>query len=277
MKTRNNIGNVAVVVATWALVFIFVFPLFICVMMAIKSPTETVASVTALPQAIYWANFTDAMEIMDFSLAFKNSIIVTGCSTALITLCSAMGGYVIARNPKVLYLKVVDTLLVMGLMIPFQIIMVPVYKIMKNLGLMNTYLGAIIVIVGLALPFATFLYIGYFKSVPIELEEAAKLDGCGAYRTFWSIVFPLVKPITATVVALEMMWTWNEFNVSLIMLQKEAMKTIPIKQYYFFGEHASQMNLAFASAVMSMVPIIIMFVFMQKHIQKGLVAGAVKG
>lgn len=277
MLKLKNAKNASISFLTIILALVFIFPFAICILMAIKSPSETVASLTAIPTSIYWQNFIEAIEIMNFTSAFSNSFILMIMCTFFITICSAMGAYVIARNPKVMYLKVVDSMLIMALMIPFHVIMIPIYKIMKALGLMNTLVGAAIVIIGMALPFATFLYIGYFKSVPIDLEEASRIDGCGMYRTFWQIVFPLVKPITATVVALEMLWTWNEFNVSLIMLQKDVVKTIPIKQYYFFGEYVSEMNMAFAAAIMSMIPIVIFFTFSQKYIQKGLVAGAVKG
>lgn len=274
MKERNKASITTII--TWILALLFVTPFFICILMALKSPAETVESMIALPKRIYMQNFIDAIEVMDFMSALKNSTILTIIVTTAVTLFSAMGAYVIVRNPKVKYLQFIDSMLIMALMLPFHVIMIPIYRMVQAAGLMNTLLAASTIIIGMALPFATFLYIGYFKSIPRDLEEMSKIDGCGMYRTFFQIVFPLVKPITVTIIVLEMMWTWNEFNVSLILLQKEAVKTIPIKQFYFFGQYVNQMNLAFAAALMSMIPVVILFIFTQKYIQKGLIAGAVK-
>jgi raffinose/stachyose/melibiose transport system permease protein len=274
---NKNIKKNLISIFTWIAAITFILPFIISIIMAVRSPEETMESVIGLPTHFHIENFIEAFQVMDFTVAFRNSLFLTIVSTILITICSAMAGYAIARNPKVRYMKAFDTMLIMAMMLPFHVIMIPIYRIMKNLDLLNNLLGASAIIVGMALPFATFLYVGYFKSVPMELEEAAKIDGCSAHRTFWQIVFPLVKPITATIISLEMMWTWNEFNVSLIMLQKEEVKTIPIKQFYFFGQYGSKMNMAFAAAILAMVPVILFFVFSQKFIQRGLVDGAVKG
>ena len=162
-------------------------------------------------------------------------------------------------------------------MIPFQVIMIPVYKVFRSLGLINNLLGMIIMLTGMSVAYATFLYVGFIKSIPIELEEAARIDGCNQFQAFWMIVFPLLKPITATVAALHAMWLWNDFNVSLILLQKEAVRTLIIKQFYFFSEYASDYNMAFAAAIMGMIPVLIFFLLMQKYLVGGITAGAVKG
>ena len=155
--------------------------------------------------------------------------------------------------------------------------MIPVYKVFRSLGLINNLLGMIIMLTGMSVAYATFLYVGFIKSIPIELEEAARIDGCNQFQAFWMIVFPLLKPITATVAALHAMWLWNDFNVSLILLQKEAVRTLTIKQFYFFSEYASDYNMAFAAAIMGMIPVLIFFLLMQKYLVGGITAGAVKG
>jgi len=213
----------------------------------------------------------------DFFKSFGNSLIVTLSSTFLIILCSSMASYIIARNMHSRVFRFSEKVFLAAIMVPFQVFMVPLYKIFKDLGLMNQLYGVIIELVGLAIPFATFMYIGFVKTVPRELEESAIVDGAGPFRTFWQIVFPLLLPITSSLAALEVLWVWNDFGVSIILLQKAAVKTTPLQQYIFFGKYASNYNDAFASALISMIPVIVFFLFAQKYIVKGLIAGAVKG
>ena len=162
-------------------------------------------------------------------------------------------------------------------MLPFQVVMIPVYKIFRSMGLLNTLLGEIIMLTGISVAYASFLYVGFVKSVPCEIEEAAHIDGAGPFRTFWKIVFPLLRPITATVAALHAMWLWNDFNIALLLLQKDAVRTITIKQFYFFNQYSSDYNLAFAASLMGMVPVLIFFMLMQKHLVAGITGGSVKG
>lgn len=127
------------------------------------------------------------------------------------------------------------------------------------------------------MPFAIMMYIGFVRTIPIELEEAAMLEGCGRFQTFTKVIFPILKPTTVTIAVLDALWAWNDFNASLIILQKNEVKTIPMQQYVFFGEHSADYNMAFAAAVISMIPVVVFFVIMQKHIEEGMTAGAVKG
>ena len=169
-----------------------------------------------------------------------------------------------------------DKVYLSSLMIPFQIIMIAVYKIFKELNLLNSLAGMIIMLTGYSIAYATFLFVGFVKSVPVDMEEAALIDGCGPYRAFFIIVFPLLKPIAATVAALHVMWLWNDFNISVILLQKEAVRTITIKQFYFFGQYTADYGMAFAAAILSMIPVVLCFMFMQKYIVNGITVGAVK-
>lgn len=120
------------------------------------------------------------------------------------------------------------------------------------------------------------MYVGFVKSIPRELEEAAMIDGCGAFKIFFRIVFPLLKPITVTVATLHVLWLWNDFNISMILLQKEEVRTLTVKQYYFFGEHTSNYGVAFAASILCMIPILLFFIATQKYMIEGISAGAVK-
>ena len=134
----------------------------------------------------------------------------------------------------------------------------------------------ILMLVGTSIAYASFLYVGFVKSIPREIEESAYIDGCSEMKSFWLITFPLLKPISATVASLHVMWLWNDFNISVILLQKEAVRTITIKQFYFFGQYTADYGMAFAAAILSMIPVVLCFVFMQKYIVNGITVGAVK-
>lgn len=273
-KKRNDL-IIGVVMTLFALVFFC--PFYICIVMALKTPQETAVSTLALPSQFLLDNFAVAIERSNFARSFMNSILITSVTTISIVLFSAMCGYVICRNPKRCFYQLSSQLMFFGIMIPFQVIMIPVYRMYKNLELLNTYPGIILLLIGSSIPYATYLTMGFVKTVPMELEEAARIDGCGVWRSFWQIVFPLLKPITSTVGILHVLWMWNEFNMSFIVLQRDEMRTLPIQQYHFFGQFSINLNLGFASACLSMIPVIIFFALTQRLLISGVTAGAVKG
>lgn len=277
-KFRKILVNTIVSFLTILVALLFLSPLYICIAQAFKTPLETAKNILALPSGFYMENFLGAIKKTNFFVSLKNSVIVTLASVVVIIMCASMAGFVIARNSqRQKRYRALELLLLAGMTIPFQIVLIPVYKIMLSLSLLNTYLGAIILIVGNSVPYATFLYVGFVKTIPREMDEAAIIDGCNMFQMFGKVIFPVLKPITATVASLEMLWVWNEFNVSLIILQKRDLRTIPMQQFYFFGQHVSDMNGAFAAAVLSLIPVLLFFVVAQKYIAQGMMSGAVKG
>lgn len=272
-----KISTVLQKIFVYVMAAIFLFPFCISILLAFKSKQETAKNVWALPETPHWENFSSAIEKANIWGSMKNSMILTVFSVILVIIVASMAGYGIARMYRNKWFRMYETILMASMMIPFQTLMIPIYKMLKALGLMNTLTGAIILVAGFNMPFAIMMFIGFIRTIPIELEEAAYMEGCGRGRLFFTIVFPLMKPITATIAVLDALWAWNEFNVSLLVLQKNEVKTIPIQQYVFFGEHASNYNMAFAAAVITMIPIVIFFLLAQKHIVEGMTAGAVKG
>lgn len=256
---------------------IFLFPFLICILMSVKSKQETSQGILSLPETIHWENFTTAMEKAKILLSMKNSIIITVCSVIIILLVASTAAYAIGRQYKKRFYRFYETLLVGSMMLPFQVIMVPVYRMYKDLNLLNTRTGAVIMISGLAIAYSTVMIIGFVRGIPLELEEAAETEGAGRFRIFFSIIFPLLKPILATVATLQFLAVWNEFNVSILLLQDEAIKTIPMQQYVFFGAYGADYNTAFAAAVIAMIPVVIIFLILQKQVVAGMTAGAVKG
>lgn len=258
-------------------IVIFIFPIYMAILTSFKTKPEIAQSVLALPTSLYLGNFIEGIKKSNFLRSICNTCIVTFPSVFLIVICSSMCGYTIARNGKKSRLiRGVDKLFLASLMIPFQIIMIPVYKIFKNINMQNNLLGMILMLTGTSIAYSAFLYVGFVKSIPTEIEEAALIDGCNQYQTFFLITFPLLKPISATVAALHVMWLWNDFNIALILLQKDEVRTLTVKQFYFFGQYTADYGVAFAVTILSMIPVVIFFLFMQRYIIDGIAAGAVK-
>ena len=275
---KKRLQTALFLLLAFALMALFLSPIYISVTTSLKTKPELAKNVLGFPQQFNWANYQEALVRSDFMRSLLNSCIVTFPSVALLVLMSSMGGYAIARFGKARRLVgFMDKVYLAALMIPFQILMIPVYRLYKMLGLQNNLLGVLIMLTGNSMAYSTFLYVGFIKSVPGELEEAALVDGCGTFRAYWSIVFPLLKPISATVAALHIMWHWNDFNISMILLQRDDVRTLTVKQFYFFAEYNKDYPVAFAAAIMSMIPVMLFFMLMQKYIVSGIAAGAVKG
>lgn len=275
---KSKAERIFLVVLAVLVVMIFLFPFYIIIVNALKTPLETAENVLALPVRPVLENFADAAKKINFSKALLNTVLVAGIGDVLIVACAALCGYAIARNAmRNRFFKVLDRVLLSSIMIPFQVIMVPAYRFYKSLGLTNNLWGAIIVLVGMSVAYSSFLYAGFVKSIPYELEEAAQIDGAGPLKTFVSVVLPLMKPITATVATLHAMWLWNDFNTALIILQKDEVRTLTVKQFYFFSQYSSKYNMAFAASVMGMIPVLLLFLLLQKYMISGITAGAVKG
>ena len=277
MKNKVTISNGMLMVIKLLVVIIFIAPFYISVVYAVKSPEETARTGLSFPTNICFENFTRAIEVSNFWGAMKNSIIVTVCSVLILMVVGSMGAYAIARNIKKRRYQFLYYVFLSAIMLPFQVVMMPLYMQMKDMNLLNTRIGLILAICGFQLAYNIFIYVGFIRSIPVELEEAAYIDGAGRSTTFWKIVFPLMKPILSSTLILNALTVWNDFQTSLIIAQKDSVRTIPLTQYFFFGEYNIELNMAFAAFVLAMIPIIILYLIMQKYIISGVMAGAVKG
>jgi len=259
--------------ALWSIVVLV--PLAIMLSVAIKSPSELSINPFGWPQKIQWHNFSDVWVKSKFGRALGNSLIVTASSIAALVVLGASAAYPVARrskrwNPIYLYFLA-------GIMVPFQLGMLPLYKLMLTLHLINRHIGAVFIYVALSLPFVVFLYVGFIKGVSRELEEAAFVDGCSQFRMFWTIIFPLLKPVTSSVIIINCISIWNDFFVALLFLSKKAMRTLPLSIFSFIGQYNNDWTSIFASVTMSVLPMLITFLFLQKYFIQGLASGAVKG
>lgn len=255
---------------------LILFPLYLTIITAMKTPAESAKNFFSLPTSFYLENFKAVMSRANFSQYVMNSVVITGVSLLIITFFVPMVSYSIARNLKKKYYKFLFAYFTMGIFIPFQVIMIPVTKLMTKLHLMNKT-GLIILYVTFALIQGVFLFVGYIKTLPYELEEAAYIDGCTTRQAYFKIIFPLLKPMTATVFIMNALWIWNDFLLPLLLLNKSPKYwTLQLFQYNFKSQYTFDYNLAFSSFLMSTLPIVIVFIFTQKHIIAGLTNGSVK-
>lgn len=230
----------------------------------------------SLPSSLNFSNFAATWEQMRFPLVFTNTLLITAGTVVLLILIGSLAAYPLARKTEKSY-YMIYMYFIAGIMLPFQLAMVPLYRFINLLHMVNTYHGAILIYTAINLPLTVFLYTGFLRTSPKELEEAAKIDGCSLFRAFWLAVFPIIKPVTATIVVLCSLNVWNDFTVPLLFLQKQEFRTITIELYMFVGEHVTNWSLLFPGMVLSVMPLLLVYIFLQKFIIKGLAAGSVKG
>ena len=272
---KNTMQRTILTTILILLALFFLMPIYFTIINSFKPLREIVTSYTKLPESFYWGNYIKAWIKTEYPRVFLNSLIITVFSLLGIMIISSMAGYILVRTPgKISWF--IFIVIVSAMIIPFQSIMIPLIVVVKSLGLSNSIIGIIVVYWGFGCSFAIFLYHGFVKTIPRELEESAVIDGCTPFQTFYQIVLPLLAPVTSTILVLDALWIWNDFLLPLLMLQRKAVKTIPLSQYVFFGQYSSEWGLALAGLVLAVVPIIIFYIFMQKYIVKGITAGAVK-
>jgi raffinose/stachyose/melibiose transport system permease protein len=257
---------------------VFCLPVYLLIVMALKSGGEVYTHPLSIPTDPHLKNFSDAWAgttQLTMGHAFVNSLVISISSVALLIVLGSLAAYAIARRASKLatWLYV---LFVFGLILPFQLGIIPLYVAMRHVGLIGTRLGMILLFAGLLMPLTIFLYAGFIRALPKEYEEAAQVDGAGLFRTFFRVVFPLLMPITGTVAVLTGLFTWNEFFLPLIFLSGTPNQPIPVAIYGFVGEFASQWNLIFAAVGISIVPMLLFFIFAQKQLIRGF-AGGIRG
>lgn len=250
-------------------------PLYFTVVTALKTTDQLGGSGFGLPETVRWANFADAWTLTDFPSALLNSVVITVGAVGVTLLTNSLVAYAIARNMHRKLFRGLYFYFVSALFVPFPIIMLPVVKQTSLLGLDNQAgLALLYVVYGLALNI--FLYVGYLRSVPRELEEAARTDGAGTWTIFWRIVFPILAPMNATVGILTFLWAWNDFMLPLVVLSDPAEQTLPLAQYVFQGQFSTNYPAAFASYLMAMAPVLLVYVFAQRWVISGVMRGSTK-
>ena len=256
------------------------FPLYMTVIIAFKNPSEMtndVAGALAPPSSWSFDNFAEAMRVTNFWSALANSLFITGITIVLSVLIHSIAGYVIGRNMrrKKGY-KLVYFYIVSGMFVPFAILMMPLVKETAQIGLANP-IGVILLYLVFYMSMNVMLYSGYLKNIPLAMEEAAEIDGASTWKTYWTVIFPMMKPMHATVAVLTALGTWNDVMTPLVIMSGSENTTLPLAQLNFQTQFGTNYNLAFASYLLSLIPILIFYVVCQKQIIGGVANGAVKG
>lgn len=276
MKKKRAL-TVVLTIAGLFLAVLFLSPILILLSNSFKSLKDIYLNVLALPNAdtFILKNYPEAFAKLDFVQSFTNSLGITLASTILLLVFCSMAAWVLVRY-KTKLSNVIFMVYAAATLIPFQCVMLPLVRLMDTMHMMNRW-GLVLMYIGFGSSLSVILFHGFIKNVPVELEEAAKIDGCNMVQTFFLVVLPLLKTIMVTVAILNAMWIWNDFLLPQLMINKAGWQTLPLKTFLFFGQFSKKWDLATAGLIMCMLPIIIFYIACQKHIVKGVVEGAVKG
>lgn len=255
---------------------LFIYPVFFALISAFKSNGDILKNPAALPTSLYVQNFKDLFEQSDFATAILNSVILTVVSEVLIVCIVPLAAYGIERR-KSRMTSLIYTYFLAGMMIPFHLYMFPLFKEMKIFHLFGNMSGVIVCCVSGAVPFGCLLYCSFLKGIPIEIEEAAMIDGCTPFQTFWKVTFPLLGPCTGSMIILNGLSIWNDYLMPYLVLPSGKAKTITVEIAAFVGQYTARWDIVFAGTIISIVPALIIFCAFQKYFVKGVTAGAAKG
>lgn len=255
------------------------FPLYMAIVIAFKQPSEMtndIAGILSLPASFNFNNFREAMIVTDFWNSLGNSLLLTLATVGISIAVHSVAGYAIGRNMgKSKFYKFTYLYIVSGMFVPFAILMMPLVKQTASMGIANR-VGVVILYVVFYMPMNLLLYSGYLKNIPMALEEAACVDGATTWQTYWKIIFPIMKPMHATVAVLTALGTWNDVMTPLVIMSGTGKNTLPLAQLNFQTQFGTNYNLAFASYLLALLPILLFYLICQKQVINGVVNGAVK-
>ncbi|MGG5334919.1 raffinose/stachyose/melibiose transport system permease [Enterococcus sp. AZ089] len=273
-QKKKKLQHSLLIVSGLLLACLWFYPFFLIVINSFKTKAEIFQSTLSLPGGLSFENYQEALEKLDFIRSLMNSLLITVGSLILVVFVSSMAAYALSRNTSRLS-SVLYFVVAIGLLIPFQGIMIPLISLFGRMNLLNRP-GLMIMYLGLAVSMSTFLYYGALRGIPRSLDEAAIIDGANTFQIYWKVILPLLKPTTVTVIVLNTLWFWNDYLLPSLSINKAGMYTIPLRMFYFFGEFNKQWHLALAALVIVVLPIILLFIALQKHVVKGISDGAVK-
>jgi raffinose/stachyose/melibiose transport system permease protein len=273
---RSKAGGAVLFFVTLLLAAAFVTPVYFALISAFKSNGEILKNPLSFPSGLYVTNFQDLFSKTDFVTAIWHTIFLTVVSELLIVCIVPLAAYGIARGGT-RTVKIVYIYFLSGMMIPFQLYMFPLFRELKLFGLFGNLAGPVSVYISGSVAFGSLLYTSFLNGVPIDVEEAARIDGCTEFQTFWRVVFPLLGPCTASMVVLNGLGIWNDFLMPYLVLPSSAAKTINVAVYSFVGQYQARWDIVFAGAVIALIPALIIYVSLQKYFVKGIMAGAAKG
>ncbi|NLE14533.1 MAG: carbohydrate ABC transporter permease [Spirochaetales bacterium] len=273
---KHSLPATMVTIVLFILATAYLYPLFLVVINSFKTFSEITSNVLALPKRLVWENFQNAFKIMNYPRYFLNTLLATTVGVCGVVLVSSLAGYKLSRT-KTRYSFIMFMILIAPMMIPFHSFMISLVKVAKQLHLIGSPLGLGVLYWGLGSSLALFMYHGAVKSVPQELDDCALIDGASPLRAFFQIIFPLLQPVTVSVVVINTMWMWNDFLLPLLVLSgSKKSLTLQLAAYNFFGLYKVEWNFAMAGVLLTILPAILFYLSLQRYIIKGMVAGAVK-
>lgn len=274
VTNKRTIWNIGKEIFAWVLSLLILIPIVVILFNALKTSNEAINMSIAPPSELHWENFGEVWRVGNILRSYANSLIVSVFPVLISVLCASMCAYVLARR-KTKGNLAIYTYFALGLMFPIS--MVTVVKVTRMLGIYNTQLGVVLVYTALILPLSVFLFYGFLNSIPKELDEAAIVDGAGALRIFFQVIFPMLKPVTVTVIMINFLNCWNEFTIPLYMLPDPDKAVVVQQVYNFYGTFTASWNLVSVTILYAIVPVLAVYICGQKYIISGMVAGAVKG
>ena len=274
VKTRKRIGNFTIGTLLWIGALLILVPLALIIMTSLKTSKEAMSITVNLPETWHFENYAVVWGDGLILKGFFNSLLITVPTVTITLFCSALMSFYLARrkqrSTRALYIFTVA-----GIIKPVPL--VTTFLFLQQIGLLNTRPGLILVLSGTLMSLAAFIYTGFIKGIPVELDDAAAIDGCGPFRTFWKVVFPLLKPCTFTVLIIITFNVWNNAQETLFFLGNSDYWTMPLNLYRFFGYYRTEWNYVFCAVFMMTLPVILTYLFGQRYIIDGMVSGSVKG
>ena len=277
MKKKSLIGKTALIIVLTLLALVYIYPVFLMFMNSFKPFGEVVSDPIAFPKAPTFENITYVVKKIHYGRLFFNNVLITVIGIVGIVFFSSLAAYILDRRRN-RYTAVIYTLIITPMLIPFQTIMITLLKAMNVIHLDQSRVGLGIQYWGFGIPMATFVFYNFMNTIPKEIDESAMIDGASTWRTYVSIIFPLLKSVTFTVIVLDVMWIWNDFLLPLLMVNSSnKTKTLVLAAYTFVGQMNTKWQYAMAAMMLTVLPSMIIFILLQKYIVEGVVAGAVKG
>jgi raffinose/stachyose/melibiose transport system permease protein len=274
MRERLKIARKSIFLGGLVVSVAYVLPFILVFVNAFKPKMEILMNPLALPKTLDLDNFKQALEKMDFYRSLTNSVIITVVSVSGLIIFSSMLAYYLARN-KNRFTKTTFLILVASMIIPFQALMIPFIAIFAQFVAINNRAALIFFYQGFGIALSVFLYHGFISKIPMDLDEAAAMDGASDMTIFWKIMFPMLRPVTATVAIVNSLWIWNDFLLPRLVLTRET-QTLPLSTYLFYGQYTSEYGQAMAGLLLAVVPIIAFYLILQKQFIAGISQGAVK-
>lgn len=274
---KFSLGTFLTQIGVFLVSLLFIAPIFIIINYSFKTKSELyLGNPLALPQSPSIENYINAFEKLNLSTTFFNTVFYTAVSVLILSLVCGSAAWAIARNRGKFY-KFAYLYFIVGILIPAQALFLPIYIVGFRTGLVNTRLGVILMFVATNISFGIFLMTSFMSTVPVELEEAACIDGCSIYRTYFSIVLPLLAPAMATLVIMQSFQIWNDYLMPSLFVSNKNLKTMTVAIQALFSQQTSDYSTAFSAIVLSALPVMAIFIALQRYFVKGMTVGAVKG